>query len=120
MLINLSNHKSTTWSSEQFAIAHAQYHGIHDLDFPQIPPTHSGNEVQQLASEYHTAIKAIQLLYDEGITVHLMGEMTFCHALCTMLKAESIKVVASTTERIAVEANGVKTSVFKFVQFREY
>jgi hypothetical protein len=120
MLINLSNHKSTSWTPDQLTAAHTQYHGISDLDFPQIPPTHSNDEVQQLASKYLTAIRAMQLLYDEGITVHLMGEMTFCYALCTLLKAENIIVVASTTERIAVEKDGVKTSQFQFVQFREY
>jgi hypothetical protein len=120
MLINLSNHKSAAWTPEQLSTAMAQYGGVHDLDFPQIPPTHSTAEVQQLAQAYLKELQDLQLHNTDGITVHLMGEMTFCYALCSLLKAEGIKVVASTTQRIAIEANGVKTSMFKFVQFRAY
>ena len=50
-----------------------------------------------------------------------MGEMNFTFGLVNMLLNYGIKCLASTTKRIAQEsANGVKESVFYFVQFREY
>ena len=57
---------------------------------------------------------------DADVTVHVMGEMTFTYYLVSLLKAKGITCVASTTERIIEEKDGMKTSLFKFVKFREY
>jgi len=122
MLLNLSNHPSTNWPSEQSAAAVEQYHEIIDLAFPQISPAAAIGDVIKLAENY--ADQCVELLkgYDkEKSAVHLMGEMTFTYSLLRLLQLRGITCVASTTQRIAVQDEaGVKTSSFRFVQFRSY
>lgn len=120
MLINLSNHPSTNWQIEQTASAIQQYGSIEDMSFPQIAPEGNTEGVQTLAKEYAATICERQEAKD-GITVHLMGEMTFVVALVGLLQAAGIEVVCSTTERIVLEEiNGKKTMQFRFVRFRAY
>ena len=55
------------------------------------------------------------------VTVHIMGELTFVYAIVSKLKQSGIECYASTSERNVVENNnGLKTSIFKFVNFRRY
>jgi hypothetical protein len=118
MLLNLSNHPSNKWPENQLAAA-SIFGDIKDLPFPNIPPNASKEDVESLAQEYLEQIKNIAS--QQQLTVHLMGELTFCFALVQLLKQEGIPCVASTTERLVVEAeDGTKTSQFKFVQFRSY
>lgn len=113
MLLNLSNHPSTSWSSEQIAAAGDK---VIDMPFPQVDPEGDEAYIAQLSTEYYNKILDIN-----GVTtVHLMGEMNFTFALVSKLKAKGIKCVASTTKRETVEENGVKISKFQFVRFREY
>jgi hypothetical protein len=49
-----------------------------------------------------------------------MGEQTFTTAMVRLLQTYGFTCVASTTERVAKEENGVKTSEFRFVKFRKY
>ena len=115
MLLNLSNHPTTSWSESQLAAAGGRDNVI-DLPFPTVSPDGDEAYIEQLANEYYNKINAM-----EDITaVHIMGEMNFTFALVTKLKAEGIKCVASTTKRETVEENGVKISKFNFVRFREY
>lgn len=115
ILLNLSNHPSSTWPENQKKAAQQQYSSVEDLPFPQINPTWSSDQIFQLAEDYENKIRKIN-----PTTVHIMGEMTFCLALITRLKAIGIPCIASTTERQVVEKAGIKTSVFTFVQFRSY
>lgn len=115
MLLNLSNHPSLNWSEAQKQAAAAKYGEIRDLPFPQIDPEWEAAQVRQLAEEYESEIRE-----NNPTAVHIMGEMTFCFKLITRLNAIGILCIASTTERIVMEKEGVKTSTFKFVQFREY
>ncbi len=115
MLLNLSNHPSAHWPPTQMNEAVKQYGSVQDLAFPQINPNANTDEIEQLAEEYETKIRKLN-----PSTVHLMGEMTFTFKLVNRLKAIGIPCIASTTERIAEEENGAKTSVFKFVRFRAY
>ena len=113
MLLNLSNHPSSSWSESQLAAAGGK---VEDLAFPQVNPDGDEAYIEQLANEYYNKIIEMQ-----GITaVHIMGEMTFCYKLITKLKAHNIRCLASTTKRETVEENGVKISKFNFVRFREY
>lgn len=113
MLLNLSNHPSNSWSSEQLAAAGDK---VIDMPFPLVDPEGDEAYIAQLSSEYYNKILDIN-----GVTtVHLMGEMNFTFALVSKLKASGIKCVASTTKRETVEENGVKISKFQFVRFREY
>lgn len=115
-LLNLTNHPSTSWPSNQKKTAIELYGAIHDMQFPRINPALTENELAELVNEYLT--KVINL---SPTAVHIMGEMTFTFRLVNKLKENGIKCVASTTERVTREnKNGEKISTFKFVQFREY
>jgi len=119
-LINLSNHPSVNWPQEQKLKAIELYQEIIDIPFPSIDP---GDEeyIDRLSDEY---LKKILDIKKENsidlITCHVMGEQTFCHNIVNKLSQYSILSVASTTERIVEEENGVKKSIFKFVRFRRY
>lgn len=115
MLLNLSNHPSSKWTTEQLAVAEKMYGNIKDIAFPQIPPAATKKEVRQLAKDYFLKIK-------ENIpkAVHVMGEMTFTYALVKKLKKANITCVASTTNRIVEEKDHKKIVQFQFVQFRAY
>jgi hypothetical protein len=135
MLLNLSNHPSANWSEEQLQTAIELFGRVEDLPFPHIDPKAGKDEIKKLASHYFNQIKELseteklqRAQTDDGVfsgeskvTVHLMGELTFCFALLKMLQSANIKCVASTTERQVIqEKDGRKTVQFQFVQFREY
>lgn len=117
MLINLSNHSSSTFSVEQFKAASA-YGNVIDVPFPNINPHLSSTEVDQLALSTLTEIIE---KYGKDCTIHVMGELNFCFSFVKYAQHHNIKCVSSTTERKVTEtADGNKTSQFKFVAFREY
>lgn len=118
MLVNFSNHPSRYWDSRQREAA-LYYGDIIDLSFPTVAPNNDNAQLQALVQEY---VQKILTLGDEhGITVHIMGEMTFTYMVVAKLKELGIKCVASTTERKTTYASdGTKLSEFSFVKFREY
>lgn len=120
-MINLSNHSSKNWGEKQKTEAALWCCGhVVDMLFPQIPPSATEFEVDELAEKYLQEIKM------SGCnTVHLMGEMTFVVALILRLRDAGYEVLASTTERKAIEKIGTngsveKIAVFEFVKFRAY
>ncbi|HHS95590.1 MAG TPA: TIGR02221 family CRISPR-associated protein, partial [Phaeodactylibacter sp.] len=116
MLLNLSNHPSTKWTTEQRAAAIERYGGVQDMPFPRVPPEASTDQVRQMAESHYVRIRKIA-----PAAVHLMGEMTFTHALVNKLQQAGIPCVASTTHREVIdEGAGKKTVQFRFVQFRPY
>jgi len=120
MLINLSNHPSSSWSREQLTTALSTYHQVQDLTFPNIPPSWSSEQIQKLAQNYKTQIVELLALTITPSAVHLMGEMTFSTYLVYLLQREGIICIASTTQRNVVEQDGVKQTRFEFVRFRDY
>lgn len=116
MLLNLSNHPYSKWDEAQKQAVMQLYGEIVDMPFPNIDP--DGNElyIESLAEVYKVEIMAMP----EIKAVHIMGELTFTFALVNKLIDVGLKCVASTTERVSTEHNGVKTSIFKFKKFREY
>jgi CRISPR-associated Csx2 family protein len=121
ILINLSNHPFDKWSEKQKQTALSIYQSIYDIDFPKIDPNGDEAYINNLANEYLFKILEIKNKYtDKLITIHLMGELTFCFALLKKLQDNGIPCVASTTERIVVEEDNKKTSTFNFVKFRKY
>ena len=126
LFINLSNHPSQKWSSKQIerALEIVDNCPIIDMQFPNIDPEMSTNEVQDLAGNYID--KILDLLNDyecDNCIVHIMGEMTFVYNFVDIVKNYYGKItcVASTTRRIVSEdENGVKKSTFEFVNFRRY
>ncbi|MCK9321236.1 MAG: CRISPR-associated protein [Bacteroidales bacterium] len=121
MLINLSNHPSSNWGKSQTNTAISAFDEIVDMEFPKLNPEWDYNQIKILAEEYYNKIlKELVNFTDTNNAVHLMGEMTFCFCLANMFKDAEIQCVASTTRRNAIEQNGIKTSVFEFVKFRNY
>jgi len=128
MLINLSNHPSTKWSPEQLAAAQV-FGKVVDLPFPDVDPSGGEAYIRSLCESY---LQKIDHISRDGastvsmtcpvseVTVHIMGEMTLTFALVNALQSRGTTCVASTTERIVTEANGVRTSAFHFRQFRKY
>lgn len=120
MLLNLSNHPSGKWTEKQKTAAGA-YGKIKDIAFPQVSPEADSAEIKALAMEYSEKINNIlKSGEDEKNAVHVMGEISFCHALVNKLQAAGIECLVSTTERDAVEKDGKRISTFRFVKFRKY
>jgi hypothetical protein len=119
MLINLSNHPISMWSEAQKKAAYDQYGQVVDLLFPAVDPAGDEEYVKALVTEYLSKIQSIIRDFS-NVTVHIMGEMNFTFAMITELQKLGIKCVASTTTRVTLEDNGVKSSEFRFVKFREY
>lgn len=123
MLINLSNHPSKKWQSNQLELAQKNFGSIVDLPFPEVFPTADQDFVASLALDYFSRITHI---LDECCNepqqnaVHVQGEFTLTFQLVTLLKKSGIKCIASTSKRDVTEENGKKIIVFRFVQFREY
>lgn len=116
MLLNLSNHPSTSWPQNQKTLAIAVYGEVQDLIFPQIDPNSSGYDLDQLVEKYESKIRKVN-----PTAVHIMGEMTFSYRLINKLKEIGIPCIASTTERkVSEDKNGKKISQFNFVKFRSY
>lgn len=118
LLINLSNHPSAGWGARQREAAE-MYGEIEDMDFPAIPPVAGEREITDLAEEYIARIA--ERAETRDVTVHIMGEMTFCYAVITRLQPLGIPCIASTTRRQVTEtADGVKEVHFDFETFRKY
>lgn len=121
MLINLSNHPNSTWSERQLQAAREQFGEIIDIAFPVVDPTLHEEGVEELAYKYLSKIKLLANDKNAIPVVHLMGEFSFTFALVTMLKAEGIDVIVSTSERqTEMNPDGSKTIRFDFVRFRKY
>lgn len=120
MLINLSNHPSSQWEAPQHQAA-TEFGEIIDIPFPEIEPEWDANHVEELAKVYLDKILAVASENHAEPVVHLMGEYVFCFNLATMLKANNIKVLVSTSQRQSVmNDDGTKTIKFSFTRFREY
>ena len=118
MFINLTNHPSSEWSDEQMKAAR-KYGQIVDIPFPRINERATEDEINNLAEKYLATIKSKGKIHD--LTVHIMGEQTFCYALISKLQKDGIRCVASSTERDTyINEKGQKVSVFHFARFREY
>lgn len=118
LFLNLSNHSSDKWGEAQLDAARA-YGKVVDMPFPEIDPGATTEEIYILAEEYAEDITS--RYPDRDLTVHIMGEMTFCFRLVTLLHARGVRCVASTTQRKTSElADGKKESIFEFQEFREY
>lgn len=118
LLINLSNHPSAGWGARQREAAE-MYGEIEDMAFPAIPPEAGEREITDLAEKYVARIE--ERAETRDVTVHIMGEMTFCYAVITRLRPLGIPCLASTTRRQVTEtADGVKEVRFDFETFRRY
>lgn len=119
--INLSNHISSKWSNEQREAALALGEKIIDIEFPNINPHASTDEVHELALKYLFDIRGI--VTNQGCILHIAGEATFVTHMINLASIDAKPCVTATSERISKEeilADGTvrKTQDFKFVQWR--
>lgn len=122
MLINLSNHPSSTWPENQTKIAREKYMTVSDIPFPQIDPEADEVKIIVLAQDYLNRCKTMLSKADgETNAIHIMGEHTFVYAIVRILQQQNFICIASTTHRLAsIDEKGNKTSRFEFCQFRKY
>ncbi len=118
ILVNLSNHPFECWSNEQQSASEV-YGKCIDIDFPNILPYDDSDAIKKMATEYIGKIMDISDTHT--VTVHIMGEMSFCHYVVSQLLDRGISCICSTTERHVEEReNGEKIVYFKFERFRNY
>jgi len=123
MLLNISNHPSIDWPEKQKNVALNEFGQITDIPFPSINPSSGPDAILNLAHEYSRI--CLQQLNNRTIeqyddAVHIMGEMTFCFALISLLQQHGIRCLASTTDRIVALNGNWKSSEFRFIRFRDY
>ncbi len=119
MFVNFSNHPSTGWSREQRSRAEL-YGEIYDIAFPNVPEKAEFKEVCELAEKYADKIAAMN-----PECVLCQGEYNVTYAVVKKLRSIGIRTVTACSERIVEEyTEGEyetrKTTVFRFVQFRDY
>lgn len=121
IFVNFSNHPSENWSNEQINAAKRIVSGgsIVDIAFPQVSGDADESEISRTANKY-----AKEIISLNPSAVMCQGEFGICLEVVTTLKNNGIKVLYSCSERKTVETvidnRTEKTSVFKFVRFREY
>ncbi len=123
MLINLSNHPSSSWQKEQMQKAEETYGMVVDLPFPQVDPSGNESYIASLANKYFQNCLEIfeKQAGIERKAVHIMGELNLTYSLVNLLQQHGISCIASTTKRsVFNKDNGDKVSAFSFVRFREY
>lgn len=127
---NFTNHPQQSWSEKQKNIA-INYNlspfddkrEIIDIPFPQILPTFTKQEIENLALEKIKELKIMGLkAYDP---IFIMGEMNFCYKMIQLLKLENTITLATTsvrkTKENKLEDGRIKReTIFEFYSFREY
>ena len=116
---NISNHNSSKWSQSQLEAAHAMGGEVVDVQFPNVPPSASTEEVVQMATTVAAQVPA------DCVQAMVQGEMTLTLAIVRALQARGVQCLAACSDRRVVEqvqpdGSTVKTAVFEFVQFRAY
>ena len=119
VFINLSNHPSCFWGSEQRQAAES-IGRIVDVAFPAVQANASSETVREMA----VAVCAELEVYSCPV-VMVQGEFTLTYHIVNILKEKGIRAVASCSTREAEETlqpdgSSVKHSIFRFVQFRDY
>ena len=119
VFINLSNHNSADWSTEQITAANA-YGELLDLVFPDVDPYWTDEKLNQVVDSYFAQIMA----YPDPV-VMLQGEFVFTYRLTNRLIRAGIPVFAACSKRKAIEYTDendrhIRRSEFEFVQFRRY
>ena len=119
LLINLSNHPYSCWGEQQRKAAQI-YGECIDLPFPNINPFWNEEDIEKLSEQYLN--KILEMREKRMVTVHVMGELTFCYSMIRKLLVNHIDCISSCAERDVeyVDDNHVKQVVFNFMRFRKY
>lgn len=116
MFVNISNHPSQKWDTKQRIAAGES---IRDIQFPNVSPLASTEEVTDIARNLMQKCLALGLEKDTKGRVMIQGEFSLTFELSRMMLALGWDVVVACSERKSVENNdGTKTVAFEFVQFR--
>ena len=119
MFVNCSNHPSVKWPEAQKCAAE-KYGSIIDVTFPAVACDLSDSQLEELAE---TTFRKITEYKPDAVMC--IGEFVVCFRIVEKLKAAKIKVLASCSERQAVEhteedGSVRKETMFTFRGFREY
>ena len=139
MFINLSNHPSSNWPTEQKTEAEKLYGEVCDYPFPAVPVDFTSDDISYMAGDIIEDIlhrkKEIEdsteqssevetQIASHAFAVMCQGEFTLTYALVCLLQKAGIEVVSAVSERIVREekvgSEIRKTAVFRFAGFREY
>lgn len=118
MFLNLSNHASMNWSESQRAAAE-KWGEIVDLNYPNVNPYATSEEITSLAEELEEKILSMK-----PDIIMCQGEFTLAYSVIRRVRNHGIPVVAACSQRNVEETieNGVvkKNVIFEFCGFREY
>ncbi len=121
MLINLSNHPFKDWEVGHQKTAQVLYGQVEDIPFPGVDPKADTSSIVLLAAKY---VKKCKIRFGGSLhtndAVHISGEPCFLFHFIRLAKDQGIPCVCSTTQRLVTNNGNIKTSVFQFVQFRNY
>lgn len=123
MFINFSNHPSKGWSENQRTAAR-QYGEIIDIQFPNVEPLATEQQMISLATGYVEEI--IQHIgAEENSIVMCQGEFTLTFMVVCALLSRDINVVSAVSERQVIQEvteGGIteKKVIFEFKGFRKY
>lgn len=112
--VNFSNHKSKNWDKEQISAAE-KFGAIVDIPFPLVDPVCPEEKINELGQTCYE-----QIMSYKPKAVMCQGEFTLAYNVICRLKQSGVLVVAACSKRCVEEKGGVKTSIFRFVRFREY
>lgn len=116
VLLNISNHPSDEWSTEQMQAALKDYSDVEDFAHPPVSPEMTSDQVLKLALKVN---KEVQIM--DPAAVHVMGEHTFCYTLVRLLQQDGYVCIASTTIRSVQKINDNEIRrTFVFSGFRLY
>lgn len=119
ILVNLSNHPYSCWKENQKEAAR-KYGECIDLPFPDIKPSLDEADIELLSEQYVS--KILEMREQGVVTVHVMGEFTFCYSVVRKLLMNDIVCIASCAKRDVeyMENGSIKQAIFNFERFREY
>ena len=122
MFINISNHPSNRWDKKQLEAAKALTNDglVGDIPFPAVSATASSSEVISMADSLYSDIMSKR---PEAVMV--AGEFTLAYTIIKLLMQHGVRVVAACSDRCTHEVvnedgTTTKTTVFEFIQFREF
>ncbi len=139
MLINLSNHPSANWPTEQVREVEKLYGEVYDYPFPAVPVDFTSDDIVKKAEKIVAEIvDRKDKIEDDSLSaenesdktrnssfaVMCQGEFTLTYAIISLLQKAGIEVVSAVSERIVREEKVGeeirKTAVFRFAGFRGY
>ena len=120
MLINLTTCPSVKWSDEQKWVATSEWGTVMDYPFPIVDANATIEDI--LATAQDVADNVVKL---HPAAVLVQGEMALTYVLVNLLQKAQISVYTASFARDKITSqdksgNLVKSSIYRFAQFRRY